>query len=597
MKIVRREIQRSGRDIHVAWIDTEGLDLGIDTISGGIDGVVPEPEFVGVREIDRRNAIDGDDEEDLNLELTEEDLEPVLAEDGILNLDKIYFCIDTYKKLATDPQEVWDALLKPANSFLAHLSDVDTRLLCLFYIDVRKIIDEELIVLRGNLADVATTIGNKLYDLSAIIDLPAKLIYYCKNYDIPVPDLSYAGMRVGQDREEMTFRELEYYRLMAISILCKLLCPIWGDLTYRTIKEIDTMQKETHCVGVITPLLRTELFNQVNDKLYKYIATIVDTAMSVSYANASFTATIGGFSKNRFHDSVYAMILVKRYVNVDLYTPDGNLMVWTSTCAKQSFNSLLGTLNKKCHVMKRVDISDGPDRGDEESNVSVLEHSSRVTTVTADVPVLIKYGVLMAIPSICREYHISDLDLRTAMSYYQQNPVQVTLLNKILVAVLIGNRIGGARGLKYLNHLDYTRLVAIAQIYVANQLHSPLVHLITATTPALLDPRPENQKTTSNIVDTRINMVFKESKEFRDCENALNYAIDNISMVSVLMKIKDNITKYNHQANTAPSVSTMMEEDPLIKGSLLEYDEFVMRNFCSMILQIFSKEKHTSMGI
>jgi hypothetical protein len=611
LKIIRREIQRSGRDIHVAWIDTEGVDLGVDTIlpreelediglsseekarrrdeERALEQQAQEPRFRAVRAIDARTVEDVEDDDDGSVELLPEDLEPVLA-DGIIDLDKIYFCIDTYKKLATDPHEMWDKLLRPANGFLSSLSLEDSKLLCLFFIDVRKIIDEELIVLRGNLADVATVIGNKLYDLSMQIDLPAKLIYYCKNCDIPVPDLSYAGTRVGQDREEMTFKEEEYYRLMAISILCKILCPIWGDLTFRTIKDIDTMQKETHCIGVIMPILSTELFAQVDSKLYNYISSIVDTAMSQSYVNASFTATIGGFSRDRFHKSVYAMILVKRYVNVDLYKPNGNLMVWTSTCVKQSFNSLLGTLNKKCHVMKRVDISDGPDRGDEESNVSVLEHSSRVTTVTADVPSLIQFGVHAAIKNICSEYQISDLDFQLAMTYYIQNPIQVTLLNKILVGILVGNRIGGARGLKYLSHLDYTQLVVITQLYIANNFPSALVHLLTAVT-------PEEPKTTSNNVDVRINMVFKETVEFRECEKAFPTPIDNIGIQNILFRIKDHVTKFNHLANTAPNVSTTMDESPLQKGSVIEYDEMVMRHFSGLILQIISKEKHLTTGV
>lgn len=596
MKIVRREIERSGRAIHVAWIDTEGLDLGFDTISSGIEPPQPEPEFIAVREMDKRNN-NNDDDDDINPDLIEEELEPVLADGEILNLDNIYFCIDTYKKLATGSIETCDALLRPANGFLRDgLSQGDAKELCLFYIDCRKIIDEELILLRGNLSEVSIKIGNNLYDLAQKIDLPEKLIYYCKNYGIPMPDLSKAGTRVGQDREEMTFREPEYYQIMAISILCKLLCPIWGDLTYRTIKHIDTMQKETHCTGVIVPILNMEPFRAVSDKLYNYIANIVDKAISSSFANASFTATIGGFSKNRFHQSVHAMLLVKRYVNVDLYTPDGNLMVWTSTCAKQSFDSLIGTLNSKCHVMKRVDISDGPDRGDEESNVSVLEHGSRVTTVTADVPVLIKYGVQQAIKRICREYQISDIDLKPALVYYHQNPIQVTPINKILVGVLLGNKIGGAKSLKYLDHLEYTRLVAITQIYVANHIHSSLVHLLTATIPALIDPTEENQKRSASTIDTRINMLFNISGEYKDCETAFNH-VDNSSIGTILLKVKDHITKFNHFANTAPNVSAIMEQDPLPKGSLVEYDEMVMRHFCSMILQIIGREKHNYKGL
>ena len=594
MQLVRKEIHRSGRDINVAWIDTQGIDLGIDTIHTRNENETEMARIESSRPIYKK-IDDTEDDDDNSDEEVAQELVPVL-DDGILDLSKIYFYIDTYKKLAKDPIEMWDLLLSPANNFLAYLNEEDSKLLCLFYIDARKIIDEELIMLRRQLTDVATTIGNKLYDLSDQIGLPEKLVYYCKNYDLPFPDLSYAGTRVGQDREEMTFKAEEYYQLMAISILCKLLGPIWGDLIYHSLQDIDTLQKESHCVGIILPVLEKEQFKPVSNKLYYYVSSIVNTALSSSYNNASFSAALGGFSTKRIHDAVYSVLLVKRYVNVDFFKQNGNLMVWTSTCAKSTVTTLIQTLNKKCHVMKRIDISDGPDRGgDEESNVSVLEHSSRVTTVTADVPVLIKIAVRNTIKDICIDCEVSELELKLAMTHYTANPIQVSVLNRVLVGLLLGNRLGGAKGLKYLSHLDFTKLVAVTQLYMANHIQTSLVHLLTASTPSLLSPTEENQKRhvsdEARNIDARINNLFNQSGEYRDCEKTFPYAIDNISLGGILLKLKDHIIKYNHFANTAPSVSTTMDQTPLRKGVLIEYDEFIMRNLCFILLQIINKEK------
>lgn len=562
MEIVRRTIQRAGRGVVVAWIDAQGLDTGPNTFIGELD---TDEDSLGVNPND-----------------------PVILDRFKIDLNKVYFFIDTYRKLIEEPQSTWDDLLRPANGFLAHLSPEDSQELFNFFLDARLTIDEEIIILGRSLTDTSVAIGNKLYDVAVRIDLPAKLLYYCRNFNLPIPDLSYAGTKIGQHREEMTFREDEYYLAMAISVLCKLLCPIWGDLIYRTTRTADTMQKEALCVDVILPVLGMKLFRDVSNKLFEYIASVVDAEMSKSYTNASFTAAVKGFSKDRFHQIIYATMLIKRYVNVNFYAEDGNLMVWTNSSAKNAFVSQLQSLTKKCQVMPRIDISD-QQSGDEESSVSVLEHSSRTTTVTADIPVLIKLGIMQSIGSICRNLGVSSTDLDRAMGYYLQSSIQVTPINRTLVGILLGSKIGGARGLRYLNHIDYMRLVAITQIYVAEQMRGSLAHLLTTT----ISPIPKSE---FSLTDTRITSTFTQSGEYKACVKN-TYAIDDISSVTILNTIKDQIVRNIHLVNTAPIISTIMEETPLEQNSVFEYDEMVMRNLCILILQILSKENYQLSGV
>jgi len=592
MRIVRRVIQRSGIDIAVAFIDTEGLDLGIDTVLIEPDYTIAERVVAGKRS---RKTNDDDDDNDFDDDDdTDPDVPPVLEDNGVLDLNKIYFLIETFRNLKDNTEDGEVIFFGAVNLFFSQLSDDERRKFCLFYISARRTIDSELS--KGTLVDIAKYLGNKVYDLMTRMNIPNRLLHFVEfNSGIPIPDLSYAGTRVGQDTEAMTFHLPDYHRLLAISIICKMLCPIWGDLIYRTKTYTDNTMKETYCMDVIEPLLSVDTFLAVRHKLFAYIANTVKQSLSSIRGNASFTASVGGISLDRFNDIVFATIIVKRYVNVDLYkqNPIGNIMIWTQTCAKSSFNSLLSTLNNRCRIMPRTEIVDTHESGDDERNVSVLEYGSRVTSVTADIPILIKFGVKMSIRNLCKTYNVSERDFQLMAAFYQQNPIQVTVLNKTLVGILLGNVIGGAQGLKYLNTIDYMDLVIITQIYLAHTGYHALVHLLTAST-------PDEMKTAPSTIDNRISMDAEKYHSYSQLETAFPYAINGIGISGVsgiLRRVQDYIIKYNHFTNTAPTITMMMDLEPPHPGSLIEYDESVMDHFYRVILDILAIEKHTAMGV
>ena len=602
MKIVRGRIQRAGVEVTVAFIDTEGLFIdGINTTY-----LIPEQ--------DQKESVDpikeDDDEDDSE---DEEVISPITDDNDVFDLNKLYFGFDTYTKLAAS-YELWDQLLLAANKFFLTLTEDELRKFCLFYIDARKTIDRDLVY--GKIIEVATTIGNDFYDLAVDINLPDKIIYYVEHQSgIPIPQLAYAGTNEGRDRPELTFHKEEYYLLLAISVIAKILCPIWGDLISRisgsadkSTKQVDNEMKETHCMNVIEPFLSLERFRNIRNKLYNYVANTVNTAMNSSYATASFTATVGGVSKDRFHHIIFSTLIIKKYVTIDLYTPvdpdgrNGNITVWTWTCAKNSFHALQTALNKRCHIMPRVDIFDSQEYGnDDERRISHLEHGSHITEVTADMPSLIKFGVRMAIQRLCQAHNIPDLDYRASLSYYQQNPVQVTIFNKIFVGILLGNHIGGAQGLKYLDLDIFLELVTITQIYIASlpTITSDVVHLLTAT----LGDEEKSIPELSNI-NTMITMTAKQTSDYEQCESIFPYAIGNVSIKVTLKRLQDYIVKYPHFTNTSPLVCALLEQPPVQKGSVIMYESDVMQRCCEIILNIVDpklanviREKRFSFGV
>ena len=145
MKIIYRRLVKGDKDIVVAFIDTEGLELGIDTCTIPIG---EDDDTTEVAEADPHEDVDPTDDEQQG------ELLPVTEDDGPFNLNNLYFRVETYQKLTDNPEEVWDPLLLPANRFFETLSENDQRQLCLFFIETRKLIDREL---SGNaITDIAT---------------------------------------------------------------------------------------------------------------------------------------------------------------------------------------------------------------------------------------------------------------------------------------------------------------------------------------------------------------------------------------------------------------------------------------------------------
>lgn len=579
MKITWRRMSNGNKDIVVSLIDVQGLDLGIETTLEELD---PIETLLDIEEV-------SDDDDDNDEE------EPVVADTAIViegeiyNLNKLFFRMGTYQKLTDNPEAVWELLLRGTNRFFDTLSDDDLRRFGLFFIDARQTIDRDLSN-GGAITDVATTLGNILYDLSTEINLPDKLLHYVKyQSEIPIPDLSYAGTNASRDSEKMTFNLEEYYILLAISVLCKMLSPIWGDMIDRTRDDVDNMLKEIQCINLIEPVLTLSAFSTVRNKLYNYVSTIVDTEMNNSYATAAFAATMGGVSRTLFHNIVFCNLIVKRFVTIDLYITasdspsgrDGNMMVWVATCSRQAYQSTQNALNKRCRVMPRTDISEISNNGEDERSVSVLEHSSRITDVTADTPQLIRFGARMAVQKLCRKYDVSSLEFQQVLGYYQKNPIQVSVFNKILVGIFVGEYIGGCQGLKYLDLALYSELVTITQIYIAkNYAYPDVVHLMTAFTPS--EERPVLELSSINSM---IDSTSKKTLEYRGCEDSFPFVLNNVGIGAALKSMQEFITKYHHHINTAPFVSGIMDMIAPAHRSLLLYEPEVMQQCCSVILK------------
>lgn len=78
-------------------------------------------------------------------------------------------------------------------------------------------------------------------------------------------------------------------------------------------------------------------------------------------------------------------IITKRFVGVDLYRKDGNIVKYIASCCRSSAEPHISAANAVKIISDPVDLEKK-----DEGNTSRIEAESRQTETTADVPILIR---------------------------------------------------------------------------------------------------------------------------------------------------------------------------------------------------------------
>lgn len=549
MKIVKKQTVYNGTDVYVAHIDTEGADLG---------RVSPIP------------------------------------------LEELDFFITTYKKLHENNCELFEQLFKPANDFIKSLPQETQVDLCNFFIDALYMIDHS--INEGqDLSNISNDIGYLFNNVVTKNGIP-KLVFNWVDKNIQLPDLSNMVIEAHYTTE-MTFLHNDYVGVTAISVLCKVLCPIWGDLIFKTKKSTDTAIKESLCYGVIAPVMACNEFSFIDQKVTSYIENIIKSEVSSKQYSQTqpigFTVAVNGFSNERLNFTVYSIVFVKKFVIVNLLAETCNIMKFIKVCISSSLKALYSGLGKRNYKPRYVPSKTGDE---EEGNVSLLENESHVTATTADIRPLVRFGAEQAVDAALKDYDISPRLFDKVLDYYAENHIQPSPLNRCLTSLLFGDRIGGAAGMQYLNLRIYTKLIAATQIYIARNWNNQLVDLITAST------AEEDKTEGASNTDFRIAMSQKDFGEYHRCTAIYPYTL-NASGINdktgrfvasketrfdhVITGLKDFITMRHHYANTAPSVQELLGDDLRYeKGAVIIYDEFVIRNIYQYILNVAGTEQN-----
>ena len=392
------------------------------------------------------------------------------------------FRINTYNKLkdqkrpgiADDGLTDWDKVFLPINRFFMEMTKEDKTVLANgILIMKKKILD--FFMTEQPLTDLNRMLRDAASVLDAIdqeIDLCGKIRKYVDE-NIVVGLKANAGKR-AQDTEEMTFYPENVYDLTTVTLLCKIMTPLYGTLIEFLTKRVDPIYRDVHCAVLVSTVLDRR-YRALIEKLQHYIRRTIDRAIK-----EDTSILIAGYSLETLAYHMYTSLLVRKFVNVDLCKNDGknNLITFILVSVWQNITSVR-TEAKKHPTYDRVPIMS---KHEDDGNTSQLEIDSITSRKTMDTGALVQFAVHHAIKDTIRQYSLDEENVAAVLRFYAKNPIVPNIINRNMNAMFYGKAIGGAQGLAMLHIQEYTELTAILQmvIFSLDTNHEELGHMMTA---------------------------------------------------------------------------------------------------------------------
>lgn len=523
--------------------------------------------------------------------------------------EDIFFSMRTYEKISRDDSNnMGDQILLPINLFFKLLSFNDQKDLYDMYKFARSEIDRTTM---ENKREIQDTLQEKILITVHNLNLPQKMIDFCKDSRFIYPDLSQVGTEAHHSKEK-TFLTEDYIEITAISILSKLMVPIWGEFIKQLgIIEITNNQREALAFDLVVPVLEEGPFERIYNKLSFFLAASVSDIRkstdkkTMGGTTTSFILTHNGIDDQMFDAIVMATIVVKRMATYECFTPrkEGNVpnvMVYIDDGIKKTADTRIKAMRNTMNTMPRRQLS----QHNEEDNSSILDHASKTSKKPIDVPVFVTTAVQnWEIPRLLEDTS-TPLDVyNTAGEFYRDNPFDISPLCQALVASFIGTRFGGSKCLGYLPPNLYQRLVVILQIFLINRGMSSLAALVSSKTSSTPLEGPVS------LLSIRINANLKKEEYLRCQEIFKKYLekplvpfgrkgtnrridVDKIDFVSHIDRLVDWLVRYSHSENMAPVLWDYAKADnrPII-GADCRFDETVVQDICRFYLTFHDEKK------
>ena len=164
----------------------------------------------------------------------------------------------------------WDVTFANVNQFFNSLTKEQQTVLAQGFIMIHHTI-QDFFNSNFNILNISQTmrkVAEQLDEVDMAIDLMGNLRKYVDN-NMVVGLYEGAGKR-AQDSDKLTFQPEQVKDLMGITLLCKMLCPIYGVIISNVEKFVDTKLKETHCVAILTKMYQRRC-PELIEKLMHYI--------------------------------------------------------------------------------------------------------------------------------------------------------------------------------------------------------------------------------------------------------------------------------------------------------------------------------------
>lgn len=505
---------------------------------------------------------------------------------------KAYNKLNSVKNTENLSNKEWDYVFGYVSAFFDSLSNSDKKLIAETFININIVIDKyqkERNVFNTN--SMIKDISMRLGVLDKAINLCAKLKDYVYAY-IPVGIMKDAGTR-PQDRPETTFTAPEVMLVATITLLCKMLCPIYSAIMLATdkvmnngAKEVSNRTlagvKEAQCSCILTDIINQHAevnpadglpLKEVTEKLKNYL----EHTTRQSHREDKDSNIVYGYDVHTLSYNLYCTLLVRRLVTVNLARTDSNLMSYIVVCARRSVTGVMGQVASNAPTMPRTPIAA---ESDDDGNIARLETDSLTSRKTADVEALITVAVKPTIEKVMYLNDISEEEFNSCLQYYQSHPLSPNTINTQLNSLLYGRDFDGSVGIKMLKFPEFSQITVLTQMILLQRASDPayreLAHLVTA--------RPRVGATTAalELNGNNVWVQVASSSEFKACVAKFqNSTITSKSKIweNHIHKIIADITDNHYEYNTAPYIWEWLGEENR-NGKLIPLNQNILIAYC-----------------
>jgi len=501
-------------------------------------------------------------------------LEPkgTIVDGKALTEDDMLFDIQTFNNLKKT--EILDpSIVGPANDFLKSLPLADYQKLVAVFYRIKNLlakVEEE----DYNIINAISNADKLFFIMVEETELVKKILMFVENSGINIPVLDNVGTR-PQDSKEMTFVREDYITLSAIIVICKICFPLFGE-TIKVIKSKPSCNrelKEKYCLGIVNTTLNT-FFKDISSKLFNYITSVMK-----QYKNNDILCSFQGYTKETIITTMFASMLVKKFVNINLHKPDGNIMSYAITCVKSTASSMFGKFRTSGTHFPRFEPQE---MADDESKKSLLENESAAFDTTSDISSIVKIGIEKHIHDYIKKNNVRLDILKSSFDYYSNFTIPITPINEYIISLFIGKEIGGAVGIRYVNAELYVKAIILAQIFMARSGFGSLVPLLTML--------PTNKpKTEIDVVVNHILITKGIGPDYRSCKELLVHLDDNFNWERHFRTMIEFLVKKNHAFNVSLSIQEIFPMDNNTNGDIYKYDKNVIEEIYRFTFEMLKR--------
>lgn len=481
------------------------------------------------------------------------------------------FSIPTYSSLKRSTVSgAWEVTFDPVNRFFATLDEkTQTAIAMAFLVMHQRILDYGHQTDYSNPSKTMNDIGQILVDLNAEIQLCNRIKQFA-TANLPVGNYDKAGSR-PQDRPETTIYPHEGEDLLAITVLCKMLSPLFGVAMnlFVTRPGLDKDLKEIYTSRLIRPVLEVQ-YPDFMAKLNRILQRTIQSTFK-----QDITAVFRGTTPDSLMTVISASLYVRSLVNVDLYYKQGtgNLAIYVFSTIKESIGAKRSAGGPNRVTYQHREPTDYGDTSP--NNVSQYEVDSITSTAALDTDAIIRSQLDMIIGRGLRHHDLDAAVYEQTAEFYRTHHYNLSALNQTFVFGFFGPQFSGAKTLQMITAEQYNQLLAFVQLLAFKSGFPMLGHLLTAV-------RSMTVKTTTTEAEQYVEIYHTHTYEYVNCAGRFAAAGQKVwadGMKHVVTDVIGNEWKFN----TADAIWEVAGEQSL-NGSVIQVQKCLAQElsaFCA----------------